>query len=97
MNVFALKGHKIRVTENGLNGGYELDQRKAQNFLQVGQEYTVEETDVSRSSSRVRLQEIPEQVFNTVHFEDVVHQGIEKDRKHPDFQKLVRAGVIKDE
>ena len=70
---------------------------QAQKYLQLGQEYTVEETDVSRSSSRVKLQEIPVKTFNTVHFEDVTHQDIAEDRKHPDFQKFIRAGIFKDQ
>ncbi|MEL7251773.1 MAG: hypothetical protein AAFO03_25350 [Bacteroidota bacterium] len=97
MNVFALKGHKIIVTIKGLKSGYELDKSKAQKYLQIGQEYTVEKTDVSRSSSRVWLKEIPDEIFNTVHFEDVRHQDIAEDRKHPDFQKLVKVGIIRDE
>lgn len=95
MNVFALKGHKIKVAERGFEAGYDLDKPQALKLLQEDKIYTVEKTDVSRSSSRVWLQEIPGKVFNTVHFEDVTQQSFEDDKKHPDFQKFVRAGIFK--
>jgi len=71
MDMFADKGHKVTVTEQSINNGYEYDKQKAQKFLKVGGIYTVENTDVENFSSTVELQEFPGQNFNTVNFVDV--------------------------
>lgn len=42
MNIYALKGHKVRC-EN-LSGGYDHDREIAKKYLEVGKEYTVEQT-----------------------------------------------------
>lgn len=96
MNIFALKGHKIKVTENFLNRGREYDKLQAKKYLEKDKLYTVERTLVSGSWTRVWLQEIPKVGFNSVHFEDAVRQDPKKNREHPDYQKYLKIGRIKE-
>lgn len=51
--------------------GYEYDQKRAREFLNVGCAYTVAEIDVGDSSSRVRFEEYPGVWFNTVLFNNI--------------------------
>lgn len=68
MNIHAKKGTKVRYT--GKNG-YDADLQQANQYLVVGEIYTVENTNVSGWSTSVLLQEIHKQRFNSVHFEEV--------------------------
>jgi hypothetical protein len=74
MNIFALKGHKIKFTNP--KAGYPLDQKMGLEHLEIGKEYTVEYTEVSDYSASVILQEIPKIKFNSVLFSDVVEKHI---------------------
>lgn len=85
MNIYALKGHKVRCIS--LEGPYEYQTERAQKYLELGKEYTVESTEVHSSSTDVILQEIPNIEFNSTCFEDVIKQSKEDDRKHPDYSK----------
>jgi hypothetical protein len=85
MNIYALKGHKVRCIS--LEGAYEYQTEVAQQHLELGKEYTVEETEVYSSSTEVYLQEIPDVAFNSTLFEDVEKQSEEDDQKHPDYSK----------
>lgn len=69
MNIYAEEGDKVVFAH--LNLGYEGDRIRAQKYLKEGQIYTVDWTDVGDWYSYVYLQEIPNQPFNTVMFEDV--------------------------
>ena len=88
MNIYALPGHKVKVTERTKNNGYSgYDTR-----LELEKEYTVDHTVVHRSSTDVFLVEFPADAkrpmgFNSVNFEDVVPQSDEDSKKHPDWIK----------
>lgn len=86
MNIYALKGHKVRC-EN-LSAGYDHDRETAKKYLEVGKEYTVEQTKVDSWHTDVWLREFPDVKFNSVFFEDAVEQTEEADKKHPDYWKF---------
>jgi hypothetical protein len=83
MNIYALKGHKVRC-EN-LSGGYWNHQDVAKLHLIIGNIYTVDRTKVGNSHTDVYLEEIPNVNFNSVFFEDVIEQSIEDTKTHPDY------------
>ena len=85
MNIYALKGHKVKLSKNGFNMGFEVDKDEAKSFLSHGIIYTVDCTNVSNSSSVVILHEFPNKKFNTAHFEDVSFQSEDEKIKHPDW------------
>jgi hypothetical protein len=72
MNIYANKGQKVRFSFP--HNGYDSDIKHAQEYLDRDAIYTVEETFVSQSSTRVELQEFPKKYFNSVHFEDVIQK-----------------------
>lgn len=82
MNIYALIGHKVIVTEQSANNGYDYHQEKVKEYLTIGKEYTVEKTIVHRSSTEVFLKEVPGQIFNSANFEDVNEQSKDKDKLH---------------
>ena len=83
MNIYALKGHKIKFSHP--EGGWPYDQKKAKTHLEVGNTYTVDHTVVHRSSTDVYLEEIPNTYFNSVMFDDVEPQDEEKNKLHSDY------------
>ncbi len=83
MNIYALKGHKVKC-ETFL-AGYDYDREKAQKYLEIGKEYTIEMTEVDSWNTDVWLQEFPNVKFNSVFFEDVEEQSEEMDKLHPDY------------
>jgi hypothetical protein len=83
MNIYALKGHKVKCKT--FSAGYDYQKKIAQKHLEVGKEYTIEETQVENSYTDVWLQEFPNVQFNSVFFEDAVEQSEEMDKKHPDY------------
>lgn len=87
MNIFAIHGHKVKVTEETANSGTEEDAQLVKEHLVIGQEYTVDETIINDWSSTVLLVEVPEFEFNTVNFVDVKEQSIEDDMKHPQWSR----------
>lgn len=92
MNIYALKGHKVRFTGQG---GYPLENEFANKHLVVGDIYEVDHTDVGQSSTSVYLiglertglngEKYP-QSWNSVMFEDVEPQSPEDDKKHSDYK-----------
>ena len=88
MNIYALEGHKVRVSN--LSGGYEYHQKVANQHLKVGNEYTVERTEVDSWHTDVFLKEIPNVAFNSVFFENVEEQGKDLNEKHPDYKRFNR-------
>lgn len=66
MNIYSKKGDKVTVTESSATNGYEIDQKQVSENLEIGKEYTVEYTDVHSYHTRVKLQEIPRILFNSV-------------------------------
>lgn len=87
MNIYALKGHKVIVTEKSANNGYSYDSEKVKRLLQVGVEYTVYMTQVDDSQTDVWLLEFPNEKFNAVNFADINEQDLELDKEHPDWKR----------
>ncbi len=85
MNIYALKGHKVRCVS--LEAPYNYQTERAKKHLEIGKEYTVERTEVHSSSTDVILQELPEIEFSSGLFEDVLKQSKEDDEQHPDYWK----------
>lgn len=71
MELYAEKGHKVTVTKQSIQNGFDYDKKKAEKFLKVGEIYTIEDMEVYNWSSTVILQEIPNERFNSVNFIDV--------------------------
>ena len=78
MNIYAIKGHKVRLREKSHKIKDVLE------TLELGEEYTVERTEVHSSSTSVYLEGIG-RGFNSVNFEDVKPQTLLGDIKHQDF------------
>jgi hypothetical protein len=83
MNIYALKGHKVKCST--LSAGYNYHQEIAQKYLEINKEYTVEKTMVDSWYTNVYLEEFPDIKFNSVFFEDVNEQDESMDEKHPDY------------
>ena len=81
MNIYAIEGHKVRCYT--FNAGYDYDKQKAEKYLELGKEYTIDYTIVDSCSTDVYLKEFPNIKFNSVFFEDVVEQSEEDDKNHP--------------
>ena len=62
-------GSKIKYTHP--YWGMCADIKKAKAMLEEGKEYTVKQMEVGDWFSRVWLEELPNEAFNTVHFESV--------------------------
>ncbi len=86
MNIYALKGHKVKATS--LNQGYQYHIENAEKYLKLDQIYTVDRTEVASSKTEVYLQEFPDIPFNSTMFEDLVPQSTEDDKKHPDYYEF---------
>lgn len=86
MNIYALKGHKVKCKT--LSAGYNYDKEIAQKYLEVGEEYTIEKTEVDNTYTDVCLQEYPNVKFNSVFFEDTVEQPKELNKQHPDYWRF---------
>jgi len=67
MDIYAGSGTLVIFTHP--NNGYPGDQKEAAKFLEVGEVYTVEKTDVANWMTRVYLQEIPNVSFDSAMFE----------------------------
>lgn len=85
MNIFALNGHKVKVTEQSAKNGYDYNSEQIRKCLTIGEIYTIEKTIVMPSSTTIYLQEYPDTPFNSVNFEDVREQSKEEDKKHNDY------------
>jgi hypothetical protein len=60
---------KCVVTDQTKNNGWDSDKEHVKNLLIIGKEYTLTDMNVSQSSSTLRLEEFPNESFNTVNFE----------------------------
>lgn len=70
MNINAKKGHKVTVTEETINNGYPHHKVFANKYLKVGEVYTVENIHIGDWHTDVEVKEIPDMLFNSVHFID---------------------------
>ena len=87
MEIYALEGYKVQVTDKTKNNGYNSDSEKVTKLLELNTPYTVHCTEVSGSSTLVFLKEFEGQVFNSVSFEGITNQPTELNRNHPDWSK----------
>ena len=71
MNIEAISGTKVLYTGKG---GYNSDKEYANKFLNVGQIYVVNTTIIHSYSTDVILEEFPEELFNSVHFDDLAEE-----------------------
>jgi hypothetical protein len=65
MNIYAKEG--TEVVYGGFNG-YDSDRVHGNTYLNIGQIYTVNHTDVGQSHTNVYLTEFPNERFNSVLF-----------------------------
>ena len=82
MNIYAIKGHRVKVTKDTMNNGSKYDKEQIAKLCELDKEYTVDCTLVSSRSTTVYLKEFPDEIFNSVNFKDVVEQSEEDDRQH---------------
>jgi hypothetical protein len=76
MNIYAPEGTKVKYTgQNGSNN----DQEYANKHLKIGNTYTIAFTDVDDYHTDVCLKEVPNQVFNSVHFTSFVKHEMTKE------------------
>ena len=71
MDIYAKEGTKVIVTEDSIKNGYNNVEEHARKFLKVGETYTIDCTMVDGWSTAVYIKEFPDEVFNSVSFEDV--------------------------
>lgn len=86
MNIFALRGHKVMVTEQSLKNGYDADRDAVCKYLEVGKEYTVNFTQVHSSSTDVFLVGFDGVTFNSVNLVSITRQPEELNMAHPDYK-----------
>lgn len=84
MNIWTLPGKKI-IFKPEYNGS-DLDRNYADNFLEIGKEYTVLKTRVGNFYTGVNLTDFPKLRFNSVLFVNVDNQTEEEDKTHPDWK-----------
>jgi len=87
MNIYALPGTKVMVTEETKKHGHERDQENIEKYLEIGKEYTVDHTVIHNWNTNVFLKEFPGVIFNSVNFEDVTLQTKEDNKLHPDYNR----------
>ncbi|MCK5465961.1 hypothetical protein KAI56_00475 [Candidatus Parcubacteria bacterium] len=95
MNMYALPGHKVIITQEMLDGIYSIlggEEKKAEEKkeikdkgLEIGKVYTVEKTEVHGSHTDLFLKEFPNKIFSHSYFSDVKKQSPELDKQHPDW------------
>lgn len=85
MNVYALKGYRVSVSDESIKSGSETYSELAKLHLKVGNTYRIENTSVHNSYTSVRLQEIENILFSSESFIDIDSQSEEMDKKHPDW------------
>jgi len=88
MEIYALEGHKVMVTEDTKSHGHDHDKEAVKEHLEVGKVYTVQRTYVSGYSTKVTLKELPDVRFNSVNFKDVDEHNKSKNNLHPDWEKF---------
>jgi hypothetical protein len=88
MNVYALPGFKVIVTEGSALCGSDLDRDRMSTHLGLGGVYTVDHTKVDRNHTSVWIVEFPGVEFNSSNFVDFSSpQSDEEDARHPDWAR----------
>lgn len=85
MNIYAKKGHKVRLTT--INAGQKPEQEVVKQHLLLNEVYTIDYTNVSNWATQVYLQEVPGIQFNSVFFTDVVAQSQMDNENHKDYRR----------
>jgi hypothetical protein len=88
MNIYALKGHRVVVTEETAKRGLQKHQDRVREHLTIGKHYSVERTEPLSSRTRVYLEGLPDVRFNSVMFEDVEPQSFENTMQHPELIRI---------
>ena len=89
MNIFALPGFQVKITEDSINNGKDADKRDVTTYLKLGEVYTVKQVHTySRNWTVVMLNELPCLIFNADCLVDVEEQSKEDNRKHPQWAEL---------
>ena len=70
MDIYAKKGDKVKVTQETASNGFDFDRSLVSKYLEVGKVYTVEFVDIQQYSANIKLQEFPNNLFNTTNFVD---------------------------
>lgn len=76
MDIHSKKGTKVMFTGKG---GYDNNNNYANDFLVIGNTYTVDFTKVGNFNTIVILEEIPGKIFNSVHFDNIKEIETETD------------------
>ena len=71
MDIYAEEDTKVIVTKDSIENGYEHVEEHAKEFLKIGKSYTIDHTDVEGFNTNVYLKEFPDEMFNSVSFEDI--------------------------
>ena len=87
MEIFAMEGYKVKVTEDTKNNGSDYDVELVNKHLTIGETYTVDYTIVHNFSTDVYLKEFPKIRFNSVNFEGVEEQSDELTKQHLDYKR----------
>lgn len=85
MNIYAKEGSKV-VFANP-NNGYQSDKKQCERLLTLNAVYTINATDVGSSHTDVYLKEFPDEVFNSVMFED--YEGEVLEDKERDIEGIL--------
>ena len=70
-NIHAQEAIKVKVTEESIKSGYKSVEKHARRFLKVGETYTIDCIIIHGWTTYVYLKDIPNQVFNSVSFEQI--------------------------
>lgn len=89
MNIWAIRGHKVKVTSESAKNGNPYDHKKIQEYLEIEKEYEVFQTDIHSFVTDVYLEGVVSKstekrpiYFNSVNFVDVIPQSDEDNEKH---------------
>lgn len=66
MDLWSKPGAKVVAWKP--DAGYDADRQKFRQFLTIGNEYTIDHTEVGDCHTDVYLVEVPKVAFNSVHF-----------------------------
>lgn len=76
MNIYAEPGTKVIFTGEG---GYEVENKQANELLTKGETYTIEHIEVGDWNTEVWLKEVEGYSFNSVLFDDVSMKSEKRD------------------
>jgi len=95
MNIYALPGHKVKVTKKTAGNGEVYDKANVENFLEIDVEYIVKRTTVGGFKTSVLLEGL-DVYFNSVNFVDVTKQSKIDNHKHPMWKNIINMMTIED-